>query len=268
MEPFETYGITKIAHMLGISKEAIRKYESRNLLINVRDEDNGYRKYDTWDMAGLLQVRQLRGMGLSLDSIERLVNRGSLPDLAEEVARKKEEAEKAVLKYQKLFLMLKQQEEKLRELIENQGRDFWIEYRPPLYVIDIGTTRTLREENEVEAICREWLQKVPFAFQAGRFDEEQKDWIHLLAIEEQYAGWIGRERLGGVVRYVPSKLCACVPVELAYRVNITKKDMQPWMDRIREAGYTPAGDPMSKEILIAKRDGKYSYFCKIWIQIE
>lgn len=46
---YQKYSIGTMAKLMGISAEAIRYYESRNIISPVRDPETGYRYYNTWD---------------------------------------------------------------------------------------------------------------------------------------------------------------------------------------------------------------------------
>lgn len=54
---YQKYSIGTMAKLMGISAEAIRYYESRNIISPVRDPETGYRYYNTWDFHMLLRAR-------------------------------------------------------------------------------------------------------------------------------------------------------------------------------------------------------------------
>ena len=61
-------GIFELADLFGVTTEALRKYEAKGLLQPYRDE-NGYRKYSSWDLTKIIRLRQLRQTGFSLEEI-------------------------------------------------------------------------------------------------------------------------------------------------------------------------------------------------------
>ena len=61
-----------MAKLLGISAEAIRYYESRNIIQPVRDPETGYRYYNTWDFHMLLRARHYQNYGFSLEEVADL----------------------------------------------------------------------------------------------------------------------------------------------------------------------------------------------------
>ena len=48
---YQKYSIGTMAKLMGISAEAIRYYESRNIISPVRDPETGYRYYNTWEFS-------------------------------------------------------------------------------------------------------------------------------------------------------------------------------------------------------------------------
>lgn len=62
---YQKYSIGTMAKLMGISAEAIRYYESRNIISPVRDPETGYRYYNTWDFHMLLRARHYQNYGFS-----------------------------------------------------------------------------------------------------------------------------------------------------------------------------------------------------------
>lgn len=62
--------VGQVAEKIGISAKAIRLYESRGLLPEVRRSDSGYRLYDETDIGVLRFIRRARALGLGLDEIK------------------------------------------------------------------------------------------------------------------------------------------------------------------------------------------------------
>ncbi len=52
---YQKYSIGTMAHLMGISAEALRYYESKNIVSPIRDPETGYRYFNTWDFHMLLR---------------------------------------------------------------------------------------------------------------------------------------------------------------------------------------------------------------------
>ena len=62
---YQKYSIGTMAHLMGISAEALRYYESKNIVSPIRDPETGYRYFNTWDFHMLLRARHYQNYGLS-----------------------------------------------------------------------------------------------------------------------------------------------------------------------------------------------------------
>lgn len=69
---YSKYSIGKMAKLLDISSEAIRYYENKGIILPLRDENSGYRYYNTWDLHMLLYARYCQSYGFSLDEVADL----------------------------------------------------------------------------------------------------------------------------------------------------------------------------------------------------
>lgn len=63
------FTVGQAARKIGISAKAIRLYERRGLLPEVRRSEAGYRLYDDTDIGILRFIRRARSLGLGLDEI-------------------------------------------------------------------------------------------------------------------------------------------------------------------------------------------------------
>jgi DNA-binding transcriptional MerR regulator len=64
------YTVGQAAKRIGVSAKAIRLYESRGLIPEVRRSESGYRLFDETDLGILRFIRQARSIGLGLDEIK------------------------------------------------------------------------------------------------------------------------------------------------------------------------------------------------------
>ncbi|HYK73226.1 MAG TPA: MerR family transcriptional regulator [Pseudoneobacillus sp.] len=69
-----TYSIQQVADMTGLSKQLIRKWEERYLIIQPKRLDNGYRIYNEEDINILLTVKSLSEQGYSIKQASMMIN--------------------------------------------------------------------------------------------------------------------------------------------------------------------------------------------------
>lgn len=67
--PHSGLTVGQAARRIGVSAKAIRLYERRGLLPDVRRNESGYRLYDETDLGILRFIRRARSLGLGLDEI-------------------------------------------------------------------------------------------------------------------------------------------------------------------------------------------------------
>ena len=261
----EQYGITELARLFGISTEALRKYEAKGLLESARNQDNQFRKYDIWDIGMLSQIRSLREMEFSLNEVNELIQKGELPELEAALRQKKEAAADIILKYQEHFHILEQVEREVHELADRRD-SFWLEYSPAHYGIDFGKM-VLPEEGPLRDAIQSFMQRVPFAFFCGLFDQEQTYCGSRLALEEKYLTKKEREELGEVLVYIPSRLCACMMLGEGYG-NLIENQLREQVHLIEERGYRVTGDTIAKVVFWNKKSGNYYAYHRVWIPIE
>ncbi|WP_020616626.1 MerR family transcriptional regulator [Paenibacillus daejeonensis] len=73
--------IQEVADLLGTTARAIRLYEQKGLLQPGKDEDNGYRHYETAHIEQLQWILALRELGLSLETIAGLLSVRGQPEV-------------------------------------------------------------------------------------------------------------------------------------------------------------------------------------------
>lgn len=82
---YQKYSIGTMAHLMGISAEALRYYESKNIVSPIRDPETGYRYFNTWDFHMLLRARHYQNYGFSLEEIGELFRSGELSQVREKM---------------------------------------------------------------------------------------------------------------------------------------------------------------------------------------
>ena len=75
------YKIGELSYIFGLSNDAIRYYESRGILSPKRNEESGYRYYDSWDINFLLDCLWYRSFGFTVSEIEQMIHTDDLQDI-------------------------------------------------------------------------------------------------------------------------------------------------------------------------------------------
>ena len=66
------YLIGEVAEFLHISRDMIRYYEKRGMILSERNEVNNYRTYDNMAVFGLLDAIQHKHLNMSIREIEEI----------------------------------------------------------------------------------------------------------------------------------------------------------------------------------------------------
>ena len=99
----ETYKISQIAKLLGLSSDTIRFYEKKGLVKPSVNELNHYRSYELTDINLLIDILFYRRLDLSLQDIHTILYQGDLDQLQQTLTIKEAEI-KAQIEEQKLIL--------------------------------------------------------------------------------------------------------------------------------------------------------------------
>lgn len=155
-------GIFEMAELLGVSSEALRKYESKEIIQPIRDS-RGYRKFHSWDLTKIIYARQMRQEGFSLnDVLDITLNNNSKHQI-----RKIEEMQKTlmqeILYRKKLINWLAEQKKEVMHS-EQQGDRCVIEYIPELYccVYMVDDTLVDKKDEDREHL-KQWIDALPFS---------------------------------------------------------------------------------------------------------
>ena len=155
---YQKYSIGTMAKLMGISSEAIRYYESRNIISPVRDPETGYRYYNTWDFHMLLRARHYQNYGFSLEEIAELFRSHELAEIRGKMVDQEE-----MIRQMNLLKRIRQSQQVLYDAKENVGK-FRIEERPGIYRMNTQKNYTLFKKKEQLDLISEWTEKEPFVF--------------------------------------------------------------------------------------------------------
>ena len=112
---YQKYSIGTMAKLMGISAEAIRYYESRNIISPVRDPETGYRYYNTWDFHMLLRARHYQNYGFSLEEIAELFRSHELGEIRGKMVDQEEMIQQEIIRQMNLLKRIRQSQQVLHD---------------------------------------------------------------------------------------------------------------------------------------------------------
>lgn len=164
------YKISEVAKLLGITTEAIRYYENQDIISPTKSESSGYRYYDVWDLHILIRARAYRQYGYSLSETAELINHYNITDIVSTLSKKEEDIKKEIIWNINLLKHIRQ----MQNIITEAGKSlekYRIEYRPPIYRIDVQDGYELYSDAHHLELYNSWIDKVPFVFPSAVFQK-------------------------------------------------------------------------------------------------
>jgi DNA-binding transcriptional MerR regulator len=263
-------GITELAHLLGLSTEAIRKYEKKGILDVPRNDQSKFREYDIWDIATLLYARKYSRMGFSVSKIAELLNSIDTDAMMNTIRTRHQELSDEIEFRRRLIISLERWEKDMHEW-ENLGRECCIGHRPKILFCKLFDSNDGKIEKGLLEYASEWIQHLPFMSLSILSKRENvlkgvDDYTVGLCTLEDNLDWLGLHDL-------PNKTvldtCSSVITYITGRFSnpITIRDFSPALRYMNDRGYVLSGDIFSKVVLTQKVDGEYCFHHKIWFPI-
>ncbi|MCR0571066.1 MerR family transcriptional regulator [[Clostridium] innocuum] len=117
----ETYKISQIAKLLGLSSDTIRFYEKKGLVHPSVNPDNQYREYNLDNILELLDIIYYRHLDISLQDIQSICTSKSRENMYELLLKKKQETEEKIRYEQQLLKKLTCISETYQRVESNQN---------------------------------------------------------------------------------------------------------------------------------------------------
>lgn len=267
---YQKYSIGKMASLLGISAEAIRYYESRDIIRPIRDPDTGYRYYSTWDFHMLLRARYYQKCGFSLDEISELFRSGDLESIGLRLHEQEAVVEREIVYQMNLLKRLRQSRDMLRDARESLGR-FTLAQRPGIYRMNTQENYTLSLDSAQQDLIARWVEKEPFVYSCAVFYEkdiraQNSRFDFGMGLDEEYAEFLGVACQPGV-QYYPPCLCVhtCVPSRSGQYLSL--ESLAPGFAYLRSQGLALAGDVVTQVVCMTKPDEEYFNWHIVWIPV-
>ncbi len=90
------YTIGQVANIIAISKDKLRYYEEKGILMPKQNSENNYRKYDLQDIDTVLLIEFYRSLDLEFKTIEKIHKQGTIKNIKGILDRKRNEVIKEI----------------------------------------------------------------------------------------------------------------------------------------------------------------------------
>lgn len=268
---YQKYSIGTMAKLMGISSEAIRYYESRNIISPVRDPETGYRYYNTWDFHMLLRDRHYQNYGFSLEEIAELFRSHELAEIRGKMVDQEEMIQQEIIRQMNLLKRIRQSQQVLHDAKENVGK-FRIEERPGIYRMNTQKNYTLFKKKEQLDLISEWTEKEPFVFSCAVFyqkniEKGETEFDFGMGLREEYAQFLNVKE-SELVQYYPPCLCVhtCIPSRSGKYLSL--ESLKEGFRYLEQNGLSLAGDIVTQVACMTKPEEEYFNWHIVWFPIK
>lgn len=268
---YQKYSIGTMAKLMGISSEAIRYYESRNIISPVRNPETGYRYYNTWDFHMLLRARHYQNYGFSLEEIVELFRSHELAEIRGKMVDQEEMIQQEIIRQMNLLKRIRQSQQVLHDAKENVGK-FRIEERPGIYRMNTQKNYTLFKKKEQLDLISEWTEKEPFVFSCAVFyqkniEKGETEFDFGMGLREEYAQFLNVKE-SELVQYYPPCLCVhtCIPSRSGKYLSL--ESLKEGFRYLEQNGLSLAGDIVTQVACMTKPEEEYFNWHIVWFPIK
>ena len=268
---YQKYSIGKMASLLGISAEAIRYYESKEIIRPIRDPNTGYRYYSTWDFHMLLRARYYQKCGFSLEEISALFRSRDLGKIGASLHDQEDAIQREIIYQMNLLKRVRQSQELLADAERSVGQ-YRLARRPGIYRINTQKNYTLYKDKTHLDLIADWVEKEPFVYSCAVFyaDDIRAGTSRFdfgMGLDEEYAGFLQVHR-GPEVQYYPPCLCVhtCVPSRSGQ--YLTLEQLRDGLQYLRQQGLTLAGDVVTQVVCMTKPEDEYFNWHIVWFPVD
>lgn len=270
------YRTGAVSKMLGLSREALRFYEKRRVLMpKETDTQTGYRYYQREDMAHLFKVKYYQSLGFTLSDI-----RSDFWDLTlaqwQQALRAQRAEKRADMERIQTWLDVTEQRLHALDHLCMPG-EFHLQTRPAmLYFRHTDAAGNLVDTDAMHAQTHRWVQAFPIAQYAFRCPPERLDtWAadsaHMLAwgfcIRPEDAARCELPQ-SEAVSYLPACPCARVMLQLNTHIPMDLRALAPAVQSIRQAGLQINGDILGMWHATVKHGGGHAKYYELFVPIR
>jgi DNA-binding transcriptional MerR regulator len=127
------YTIGQVAKFLGVSRDTLKFYEEKKIVKPIQDAENGYRKYNQYDIYDVITTNFYREIDIEIKQIQKIRKSSSVEEI-ELVLEEKEQKILEEIKYKNLLLKrIKSVKEDCEKIKQHLGK-YTIKEMKPLEV--------------------------------------------------------------------------------------------------------------------------------------
>lgn len=262
-----------VSKILGISKETLRYYEKKGIVVPVYDKNSGYRYYNSIQVNNLMLCKMYRQIGFNSEQIVELLGSETIAQKILFFRQQKEVLEKEILWKQQVLNALDGLVYQYAEFEERVGQ-FWIEEQPRMLIVQNQMDTVFSDQSDLTKVIHQWLNAYPIVYHLSFYtlNSDLNGLNHStfgFCCPEQEAVIMGLDKLKYSVWQNPANfLCSTVKVDCGERVG--NKHFEPLFQYIKENNLQISGYVVGKSMTIG--GSSYNTTCnrlhKIMMEIK
>lgn len=268
---YSKYTIGEISKLLGLSAQAVRYYEKKEIINPSHSEGSGYRYYTTWDFHMLIRARYYRGLGLSIEETAEILKEEKLINVNKKLKEQEKKIEENIIMNINLLNQIRKSQSFINDYSEQIGK-YSIRTRPGIYRINTQKCYTLVASEIEKETIRKWAEKTPFLFSTAVFPKEfvenkNKEFHFGLGVEEKFVEFLKLEK-NDFVEYFPPCLCIYTCIPSRSTTILTYESLKGAFEYMKDNGLVISGDIVTQVYSMTKPNDEYFNWHNVWIPIE
>lgn len=162
------YTIGQIANLMGISRDKLRYYEEKGILVPTQNNENNYRQYDFNNIDTILSIEFYRSLDLEFKSIKKIHSECDLKGIDNILNKKHRDVKNEIERLNTIVKRIEKAQKACRD-IERYLNKFVIKVMPKVKVL--GEISDFRAYSEFEAVhkSRNGLYEAPIIKKLKRY---------------------------------------------------------------------------------------------------
>lgn len=268
------YKIGEVSSTFGLSNDTIRYYESRGIVTPKRDEDSGYRYYDSWDMNFLLDCLRYRSYDFAISDIEQMLKSDDCEDVEQKLRVREKELIEQIEEQKNILKQVSKMKRDLRDIKSRLG-EFNIEKSPEM-IWQCQRDKIKSEEGtllhgEEAKNVREWARHMlhlghTFVMPPLKDRETFDEYSWGFSLSPAKFKELGLEMTESTI-YLPS----CQSIHTVF-VAGGKETFMPSIheqviDPVKSRGYRITSPPFGNLLVRVHENGEMKRYVEVWVPI-
>lgn len=265
------YKIGDVARILGISTDLIRYYEKKGVVTPVKDKNNDYRYYDTWDINYLIDCLWFKNFGFNIDHIADMVSDFSYANLLDDLGAKTEEIEQSIRHQQLLLRRIKEHEQDVRNIKDCVGVCD-IRRSPAIAYYLNRFNQSYDNSAKLNKTSQEWLKYMPFTKRHFEINWEDvvgggDGYAWGFSLDKSYAEELNVPLSPPVVT-LPSQLSIHSAFKSSGKDAFTPRHIDFMIDYAEANGLEIFGSVRGNLVCSIVEDDRLTGYFEVWMPIE